>query len=134
MIHLHDLKEGNWVEVEYEGEKHVGEITETGMDKVAVETEDGTEYWYEPKEIFPVPLTKEWLEKFQFLKSDDPEINGDGVVYERGPFLVKFKSKEDDRHLFLAYRSESHREFDNGLAVHEFQNHYHGMTKVPLER
>jgi hypothetical protein len=57
----------------------------------------------------------------------------DGVKYMKGPFRVLVHNPEKFSNMEVWYR-EDRRHFDLPLYVHELQNHYLQMTKVPLEK
>ncbi len=115
---------------EYEGQSRPGVVTRVdmgGQQKVAVETAD-QEFWYEPQHLFPIPLSEEWLIRLKFSKETDK----DGTVkYAKGPFRIVIKQPGDFNDITIWYR-EDVRHWKHNLHVHELQNHYLQMTKVPL--
>lgn len=135
MIHLHDLKAGDWVLADYEGNRYEGSAEELSYEKVYIRIAFNDHLnWYDPKELEPVPLTEEQLVSFGFVKSTDPIMGGKGEAWIRGPFKVIYPEKNNTQHIILECLPEQPRELKQGLMVHELQHHYHGMTKVFLEK
>ena len=133
MIPLHHVKEGNWIEVTNEGQDLEVEVTQVSYERIAVNIK-GKEIWFDPEEVRPIPFTEAWLQRFHFVRSEDPEIlKGAARAYTHGPFIVRFLEAGSAQHLELECHGEHNRDFQHGLMVHEFQNHYHGMTKVFIE-
>jgi hypothetical protein len=86
------------------------------------------EFWYMLDEIVPVPLTENALFQLGFERQD----TGNGSAkYLRGPFRILIHDPGNNTKLEVWYR-EDHRYFTHPLYVHELQNHYLQMTKVPL--
>jgi hypothetical protein len=131
MIKFHELKVGDIVLAEYEGQRSEGEVTElNGEDKeVCVQTEV-QDFWYTPDQLFPIPLDNEQLLKFHFEKQ---VLDGGSVKYLKGPFRILLSVEGNFSDFEIWYR-EDRRHMRNPLSVHELQNHYHDMTKVDLVR
>jgi hypothetical protein len=129
MVKITDLKEGDVVHVLQEGEERVGTIVETSREDNMVCVNNGIQdFWYNPEEIVPIPLTEhQLLNTFGFEK----EQNGEGVKYKKGPFRILVHDPGNYTNLEVWYR-EDHRHFTHPLYVHELQNHHLQMTKVPL--
>ncbi|WP_126247217.1 hypothetical protein [Chitinophaga rhizosphaerae] len=132
MIHLHDLKTGDLVLAKFEEQLSEGPVLqidrELGQACVLVGEQEN---WYEPADLFPIPLTVEQLLKLKFKKSEETTINGAPDTYVRGPFTITLHSGSDPRTI-LHYRDET-RNIAGHLMVHQLQNHYHGMTLFHLE-
>jgi hypothetical protein len=131
MIKFSEIKVGDIVLAEYEGQRLEGEVTELNHEdkEVCVETEV-QEFWYTPDQLFPIPLDEEQLMKFRFEKQE----NGDqGIKYMRGPFRIYLPQKGNFSNFEMWYR-EDRRHMAHPVTVHELQNHYHQMTKVELTR
>jgi len=129
MIKLSDLKFGDVVSAEYEGQQRVGMVKEINKEdkEVCVET-DVQEFWFTPEHLYPVPLSEEQLLKLGFEK----QANEDGSVkYMKDSFRVLVPKKDDFNNLEIWWR-EDHRYLNKALSVHELQNHYHQMTKIDL--
>ncbi|HUX85179.1 MAG TPA: hypothetical protein VMV20_08085 [Chitinophagaceae bacterium] len=134
MLHLHDLKVGDLVRAEFEQKEYEGTVEQISFEKVEVLHESNDQLnWYDPKDLDPVPLTEDKLSFLGFVKSTDPELNGEGQAWVRGPFILTYLKKGDSQHILLNCQSEEPRLIKTGLFVHELQHHYHGMTKVFLE-
>lgn len=128
MIRFNDLKPGDLVIAEYEGEKWEGVVKELNREdkEVCVET-SVQEFWFTPEHLFPIPLSDEQLHKLGFTKVQ----NGSGVKYMKDSFRVQVPSEHDFSHLEIWWR-EDRRELTQPISVHELQNHYYQMTKVEL--
>ncbi|HRI19685.1 MAG TPA: hypothetical protein PLA68_01970 [Panacibacter sp.] len=131
MIKFNEIKVGDYVVVEYEGQKRDGEVTRLNGDEkqVCVETEV-QEFWYETEQLFPIPLSDEQLMKLNFSK----EEQGDGSVkYKKGSFRLVTPAKDDFSTLEMWWR-EDRRLHPNVHYVHQLQNHYLDMTKIHLTK
>ncbi len=130
MVKITDLKEGDLVQVIFEGEERPGRIIDNDKERNLVCVNNGIQdFWYAPEDIVPIPLTGERLETLLgFEKEETPE----GVKYKKGPFRVLIHDPGNNTHLDIWYR-EDHRHFEHPLYLHELQNHHLEMTKVHLE-
>ncbi len=129
MVKISDLKEGDIVQVLHEGVERLGTVTDTSWEDNMACIDNGIqEFWYNPEDIVPVPLTEHQLiHTLGFEK----EPNENGVKFKRGPFRVVVHDPGNYTDLEIWYR-EDHRRFTHPLYVHELQNHYLQMTKVVL--
>ena len=129
MIKLSEIKNGDVVLAEFEGEKMEGTVTDINREdkEVCVET-SVQEFWYTPDHLYPIPLSNEQLLKLGFTNNE----NGDGSVkYMKGSFRVLVPKKDDFSNIEIWWR-EDHRYLNQAINVHELQNHYLQMTKVEL--
>lgn len=131
MIHLHDLKTGDLVLAQFEEQLREGKVLQVDRELGQACVLTDQENWYEPAELFPIPLTTEQLVKLKFKKAEETTINGAAETYVRGPFTVTLHNGSDPRTI-LHYRDET-RNIAGALMVHELQNHYAGMTLFHLE-
>lgn len=131
MVKLSELKPGDIMKVLDEGGvEREGVVMNVSRDENLVCVDNGIqEFWYEPSQLVPIPMTEEQLFKLGFERQD----TDGGAKYLRGPFRVMVKDPGNYANLEIWYR-EDHRLFNHPLYVHELQNHYLDMTKVPLER
>jgi len=131
MINFHELRSGDIVWAEFEGQRREGEVTElNGADRLVCVQTSVQSFWYEPAHLFPIPLDEGQLMKFHFEKQEQP----DGTVkYMYGPFRILLSRKGNFSNFEMWYR-EDRRHITQPLSVHQLQNHYHGMTKVDLVR
>ena len=129
MIKFNELKVGDMVNVEFEGQMRVGEVIDLDREDklVCVETEV-QEFWYEPQHLFPLPITDAQLKSFGFEKIE----NADGSVkYMKEAFRILLHKKDDFSAFEMWYR-EDRRHITHPIFFHELQNHYLQMTKVEL--
>lgn len=131
MIKITDLKPGDIVRVLEEGVEREGTVVEISREENQACIDNGIqEFWYNPEEIVPVPLTgHELTHVLGFEKEETPE----GDKYKKGAFRVLVHDPGNYTQLDVWYR-EDRRHFNHPLYVHELQNHHLAMTKVPLER
>ncbi|HEY4154006.1 MAG TPA: hypothetical protein VGM24_01215 [Puia sp.] len=131
MIKFHEIKNGDIVQVDYEGQRFEGEVQELDHEDKLVRVQTGEqEFWYAPVDLFPIPLDDNQLTKLKFSK----EQNGDqSVKYMRGPFRILLPEKDQFGQFEMWYR-EDRRHISHPIGVHELQNFYHQMTKVDLTR
>lgn len=129
MIKFNEVKIGDFVLAEYNGELWQGEVTELNGDEkqVCVLTEVQA-FWYEPQHLQGLPLNDAALLKLNFSK----HVNDDGTVkYSKGPFRLVTPKEGDFSHIDMWYR-EDRRHNPDVHYVHQLQNHYLQMTKVHL--
>jgi hypothetical protein len=131
MIKFNELKVGDLVMVEYDGNKLEGEVTDLNGDEkqVCVETEV-QDFWYETSHLYPITLDEGQLFKLGFQKHE----NEDGSVkYMKGAFRVLIHQPGSFSDFEMWYR-EDRRHINEVISVHEFQNKYHDMTKIHLTK
>ncbi|MFI5123699.1 MAG: hypothetical protein ACHQDF_00155 [Chitinophagales bacterium] len=131
MIKFHEVKSGDLVQVDYEGQRFEGEVLELDHEDKLVRVLNGEqEFWYSPADLYPIPLDDDQLQKLQFTR----EQNGDkSIKYLRGPFRILLPEKDHFSDFEIWYR-EDRRHINHPIGVHELQNYYHQMTKVGLNR
>jgi hypothetical protein len=130
MVKISELKEGDIVHILDAGVERIGTVSDiTREDNMACIDNGVQEFWYAPEDIVPVPLTEDQLiNTLGFEK----EVSSEGVKYKKGPFRVVVHDPGNYTNLDVWYR-EDRRHFNHPIYVHELQNHYLQMTKVPLE-
>jgi len=131
MIKFSEIKPGDYVLAEYEGELWEGIVTDLNREdrEVCVQTEV-QEFWFKPESLRPIPMDEVQLFKFGFEK----EQPADGwIKYKRGPFRILLTEKDGFNDFEIWYR-EDRRHIKQPLYVHQLQNHYYDMTKVELTR
>ena len=131
MIKFSDIKPGDIVMAEYEGQQRQGVVKDLNREdkEVCVETEV-QEFWFKAEHLFPVPLDESQLTKLGFQKHE----NSDGSVkYIRDSFRVLLPHKDDFSSIEMWWR-EDRRHVHQPFYVHDLQNHYYQMTKVELNQ
>jgi hypothetical protein len=129
MIKLSDLKPGDIVMAEYEGQRWEGVVKELNREdkEICVET-SVQEFWFKPEEVYPIVLDEAQLMKLGFEKQE----NDDGSVkYSKNSFRILVPKKDDFSNIEIWWR-EDKRRLHQAIYVHELQNHYLSMTKVEL--
>jgi hypothetical protein len=129
MIKLTEVKEGDIVIADFEGQKRVGDVLEVSKgDKKALVAHGENEFWYDMTHIYAVPLEPEILAELGFKRTDD---QSNGLSYARGPFTLQYITTEKDTYNLLHYRDET-RHVHNMQYLHQLQHHYKGMTNHEL--
>lgn len=129
MIKFNDLKEGDIVIAEYDGQKWEGIVTELNRNEkeVCIET-PVQKFWFTPQHLFPIPLSEEHLIKLGFHKQSNPDGS---AKYMKDSFRLVVPDTGDFYPLEMWWR-EDRRLLAGPIFVHELQNHYYDMTKVEL--
>lgn len=128
MIKFHDIKVGDYLIADNDGDKRRGEVTNLNGDEKQVCVDTGQEFWYETEQLSAIPLDDAQLLDLKFQKQE----NEDGTVkYMKGAFRVLLPSKDNFSHFEIWYRDER-RQIMQPIYLHNLQNHYYEMTKVHL--
>jgi hypothetical protein len=128
MIKFSELKVGDFVIADNDGDSKRGEITNLNGDEKQACVDTGQEFWYEKEQLYPIPLSDKELMDLQFHK----QVNADGTVkYSKGAFRLLIAKEADFSHMELWYRDET-RHITHEINVHNLQNHFYEMTKVHL--
>jgi hypothetical protein len=131
MIKFHELKVGDIVLAEYDGQRSEGEVIGLdGEDKLINIQTSVQDFWFSPEQLFAIPLDDQQLEKLYFERQEQPDGS---VKYLKGPFRILLSRKGDFSHFEMWYR-EDRRHIAQPINVHDLQNHYKSMTKVDLVR
>ena len=130
MINFNALRPGNRVMVENEGVWMPGVVTGINADDGGqIEVETGVQrQWYDIEEVESIPLSEEQLLDMGFEKEVQESGN---IKYKFGPFRVLISPKAQFTDFLMWYREEkSHITYP--MTVHQFQNRYEEMVKVPV--
>lgn len=128
MIKFHEIKVGDYLMADNDGDKKKGEVVNLNGDEKQVCVDTGQEFWYETDQLSPIPLDESQLSDLKF----DKEAKDDGTVkYLKGAFRLLLPSAGDFSHMEIWYRDEK-RHIMHPLSVHQLQNHFYEMTKVHL--
>lgn len=129
MIKFNEIKVGDFLIADNDGDKKQGEVTNLKGNSKQVCVDTGTqEFWYETEQLSPIPLNEEQLLKLKFTKQD----NEDGSVkYMKGAFRMLLTHKGDFSKFEVWYRDEK-RQVMQPISLHQLQNHFYEMTKVHL--
>ena len=130
MLKLGDLKSGDIISLNHEGDLREGTVVRTSPENQQALVDNGVqEFWYNLDEIRSIPLDEKQLTSLGFEKE---EVNG-GVKYKKDSFRLVISGEGDFSHVDMWWR-EDRRHFNFPLGVHDLQNLYHDMTKIPLEK
>ncbi|MEO7121114.1 MAG: hypothetical protein ABIY62_08455 [Ginsengibacter sp.] len=129
MIKFSELKAGDYVLAESDGQAWDGEVTDFNHDEKEISIYNGVQdFWFKGEDLYPLPLDEKQLMKLKFKK----QVNEDGTVkYMKGAFRIQTPSQDDFSHFEIWYRNET-RVMTQPISVHQLQNHYLEMTKVHL--
>ncbi len=129
MIKFQEIKVGDYLIADNDGDKKQGEVTGLNSNEKQVCVNTGAQdFWYETEQLSAIPLDEEQLMKLQFHK----QANDDGSVkYSKGAFRMMIPAGGDFSKFEIWYRDE-HRQIMQLLNVHQLQNHFYEMTKVHL--
>lgn len=129
MIKFNELKQGDYVIADFEGQKSEGVVTRLNPDEkqVCVETEV-QEFWYDPEDLYPIPVSDASLKKLNFIREDMPDGS---VKYKKGSFRIVIPKDGDFSFREVWYR-EDRRDNPHIDYIHQLQNQYLQMTKVHL--
>lgn len=129
MIKFSEIKTGDYLIADNDGDKKQGEVTDLNHNEKQVCVDTGVqEFWYETNQLSPIPLDETQLIKLKFHKQE----NGDGTVkYMKGAFRIMLPGNGDFSKFEAWYRDE-HRHIMQPIFVHNLQNHFFEMTKVHL--
>jgi hypothetical protein len=129
MIQFHEIKTGDYLIADNDGDKKQGEVTNLNGNEKQVCVNTGTQdFWYELDQLSPITLDDEQLTKLKFHKQE----NDDGTVkYMKGAFRMMLPAKGDFSKFEIWYRDE-HRHILHPIHLHQLQNHFYEMTKVHL--
>lgn len=131
MIKIQDLRTGDIVQADYEGQRFEGTVTEINHEDGQVNIHNGDQdNWFEPSDLYAIPLDDRQLGKLGFEKVLNPD---NSIKYMRGPYRLLISGPDQFNDLEIWYR-EDRRHVHHPIGVHEFQNFYHQMTKVDLAR
>lgn len=130
MIKFSELRQGNWVMVQKEGEWLRGIVERVNADDGGqIQVSTGVQSaWYEMEEIESIPLSDEMLTELGFAKE---VMESGNVKYKHDAFRILVSPKAQFSDFLMWYREEkSHIMYP--MTVHQFQNRYAEMTKVHI--
>ena len=129
MIKFSDLKIGDYVLAESDGQAWQGEVSGFNSDSKEVNIYNGVQdFYFKTDNLYAIPLDENQLMKLKFHK----EVNDDGSVkYSKGAFRIQCPTQDNFTKFEIWYRNEK-RIMLNPISVHELQNHHQSMTKVHL--
>lgn len=129
MIKFQDIKVGDYLLADNDGDILRGEVTNLNGDEKQVCVDTGAqEFWFETSQLSAIPLDEGQLENLKFTK----QKNDDGTVkYLKGAFRILLATEGNFSSFEIWYRDER-RHILNPLSVHQLQNHFYDMTKVHL--
>ena len=129
MIKFNDLKAGDFVIADSDGDKRRGEVENlNGNEKQVCVNTGAQSFWFELDQLSSIPLNEEELTNLKFHK----QVNENGTIkYLKGAFRMLIPKEGDFSRMELWYRDEQ-RHIIEPIPVHILQNHFYEMTKVYL--
>jgi len=129
MIKFHEIKVGDYLIVDNDGDQRRGEVTNLNGNEKQVCVDNGVqEFWYETDQLIPLEINDQELSNLKFHK----EIVEDGMVkYSKGAFRMMIPGESDFSAMEIWYRDEK-RHVMHSIHLHQLQNHFYEMTKVHL--
>lgn len=130
MLKFNEIKKGDYVVADFEGNKQVGMVTGLMPAAHDVCIDNGVqEFWFKPEQLSPVEISDAELTRLQFTK----QANDDGSVkYMKGAFRMVIPAEGNFNSMEIWYRDE-HRHIMQPIFLHQLQNHFYEMTKVHLD-
>ncbi len=126
---LSSLKPGDWIKLNDEGVEREGTVVRVSPEENEVLIDNGVqEFWFNLDHVMGIPLNEKELFRLGFEKMESEH----GIKYGKGPFRILVPAA-DDFSIVEAWYREDRRNFDRPIMVHELQNIYLDMTKMPLE-
>lgn len=129
MIKFSEIKVGDYLVAENEGDRREGEVTNLNHANKQVCVNNGVqEFWYETDQLSAIDLSDAVLANLKFHK----QLNDDGTVkYLKGAFRMLTPKEGDFSRMEIWYRDET-RHIIHAIPLHTLQNHFYEMTKVHL--
>ena len=129
MIKFNEIKTGDYLIADNDGDQRLGEVTNLNHNEKQVCVDTGVqEFWFEIDQLSPIALDETQLTRLKFSK----ESNADGTVkYKKGAFRMLL-AKPDDFSAFEIWYRDEHRHVMHPIYLHQLQNHFYEMTKVHL--
>jgi hypothetical protein len=129
MIKFSELRKGDYVLAESDGQAWQGEVTDFNNDEKEIAVNNGVQdFYFKSEDLYPIPLDEEQLLKLKFQK----HVNDDGSIkYMKGAFRIQTPDQDNFSSFEIWYRDEK-RIIMQPIYLHQLQNHYEAMTKVHL--
>ncbi|RYY44892.1 MAG: hypothetical protein EOO06_17415 [Chitinophagaceae bacterium] len=131
MIKFQEVKVGDYLIADNDGDARRGEVTNLNGDEKQVCVDNGVqEFWYETNQLSALPINDDELKALKFHS----EAQADGSVkYMKGAFRMVIPSAGDFSRMEIWYRDEK-RHILAPIPLHVLQNHFYEMTKVHLNQ
>lgn len=129
MIKFNEIKKGDYLIADNDGDKKQGEVTDLNHNEKQVCVNTGVQdFWYETEQLSAIPVDEDQLLRLKFHKQN----NDDGTVkYMKGAFRIMLPGERDFSKFEIWYRDEK-RHILHPISLHHLQNHFYEMTKVHL--
>lgn len=128
MLKFHEIKIGDYIVADNDGDKKRGEVTNLNGDEKQVCVDTGQEFWYEMDQLHPIAVNDAELGHLKFHKHS---MEDGTVKYMKGAFRMLIPAEGDFSRMEIWYRDET-RHINHAISIHNLQNHFYEMTKVHL--
>lgn len=132
MIKFEEMHVGDYVMTHLDGTDTIGKVVELNYANKQTAIDNGVQvFWYEVDDLSPITISDAILtQDLKFSKV----INENGSVkYMKGAFRTLIPKENDFSTMEIWYRDES-RHINHQISLHQFQNHFHEMTKMFLDQ
>ncbi|MBC7936948.1 MAG: hypothetical protein H7Y86_16495 [Rhizobacter sp.] len=131
MIKFHEVKVGDYLIADNDGDARRGEVTNLNGNEKQVCVDNGIqEFWYETNQLTALPVTEAELKELKFHSEAQPDGS---VKYMKGAFRMIVPKAGDFSRMEIWYRDEK-RHIMSEIPLHVLQNHFYEMTKVHLNQ
>lgn len=129
MIKFSELKKGDFVIADFDGDKRRGEVEDLNHNEKQVCVNTGVQsFWYDTADLYPIEITEEEMEKLKFHR----QLLADNTCkYMKGAFRILTPHTGDFSRMEVWYRDEQRHVIER-IPLHVLQNHFYEMTKVHL--
>ena len=104
MIKFQEIKIGDYLLADNEGDTRKGEVTNLNTDEKQVCVDTGIqEFWFETNQLMPIALNDQQLMNLKFTKQES--IDG-SVKYSKGAFRIFFPNSDNFSTMEIWYRDE----------------------------
>ncbi len=132
MLPFNQIRIGNLLRVEYKHRICEGEVVDLNRDEQQICVDTGVqEFWFDSKDVFPIPLNDAELLKLNFAKQVYADTGE--VKYSKDAFRLIIPSADDFSNIEMWYR-EDRRHHPDVHSIHQLQNFYREMTKMHLSK
>ena len=131
MINFDEMQVGDYVMTHLDGTDKPGKVVDLNNGNNQTAIDNGVQvFWYETDDLSPITINdKILIDDFKFSKV----VNDDGTVkYLKGAFRFLIPKENDFTRMEIWYKDET-RHINSQISVHQLQNHFNEMTKVPLD-
>jgi hypothetical protein len=128
MIPAEQLRIGNIIGLDPNDPENIGVVLEVAHTNLKIRI-GSDNHWYQPDDLYPLPLVEEWLEKFDF-NSKYKSVHMHWNLYT---FCIEQKSDVDDLHRSIPQEQVFYYGNIEVGSVHHLQNIYFAIEQKDLQ-